>query len=257
MGGHVGGDIAAKIAVKAFVGDLIASADPAAHLERALASANGAVRKAVAAARALEGMGSTLVAATVSGNRLRWISVGDSLLLVVRDGKPRRLNADHSMRPVLDDLVASGRLTAKDAAADPSRNALRSSVSGGDIEMIDAPSEDFVLEDGDIVLLATDGLATLSDAEIASIATTALPRGADSIVESLLGRVGDAKYEYQDNTTILAYVCAGGGSRQKAKRNGRTWLIVAAVVSLALALGLYAAWHTGAVIDIRKTLNLH
>ena len=60
-------------------------------------------------------MGATLVAAVVIGSALYWVSVGDSLLWVCRDGRLHRLNADHSMRPVLQDLVELGRMTEEEA----------------------------------------------------------------------------------------------------------------------------------------------
>ena len=65
------------------------------------------------------------------------MSVGDSLLWVCRDGRLHRLNADHSMRPVLQDLVELGRMTEEEALADPRANQLRSVIYGDAIPLID------------------------------------------------------------------------------------------------------------------------
>ena len=67
----------------------------------------------------LAGMGATLVAAQVRGDEVRWISVGDSPFFLVSAGKLERLNADHSMAPQIDALVARGMLTAEEAEHHP------------------------------------------------------------------------------------------------------------------------------------------
>ena len=118
---------------------------------------------------ALDSMGSTVVAAVVSSEGLNWISVGDSPLWLFRKGQLERLNADHSMAPILADLVAKGDMTEGDAARDPRRHSLRSAVMGDDIHLIDVSSQPVVVEKGDRLILASDGLLTLSEQEIVAI----------------------------------------------------------------------------------------
>ena len=86
-------------------------------------------------------MGSTVVVAVISRDGIDWISVGDSPLWLFRDGRLRRLNADHSMAPVLASLVAAGRMTAEQAATDSNRHALRSAVMGEEIHLVDVSSQ--------------------------------------------------------------------------------------------------------------------
>ncbi len=74
-------------------------------------------------------MGATLVAAQLRGDEVRWISVGDSPFYLVDAGRIERLNADHSMAPQIDALVARGMLTAEEAEHHPGRHTL---ARGGD-----------------------------------------------------------------------------------------------------------------------------
>jgi serine/threonine protein phosphatase PrpC len=93
---------------------------------------DGAAKKAE-----LTGMGSTLVAAIVGGDEVRWISVGDSPFYMVSAGKLERLNADHSMAPQIDALVARGVITAEEGAEHPGRHTLREAVMGQPLALID------------------------------------------------------------------------------------------------------------------------
>ena len=98
MGGHAGGAVASKLAVDAAV----APSRRAAASPPRLQAANRAVGAKAASDRKLTNMGATFVAAMVNGDEMRWISVGDSPLYLVDDGRIERLNADHSMAPQID-----------------------------------------------------------------------------------------------------------------------------------------------------------
>jgi serine/threonine protein phosphatase PrpC len=54
------------------------------------------------------GMGGTVVATSLVDGGLQWVSVGDSLLYLLRDGMLKRLNDDHSMGPQIDLMAATG-----------------------------------------------------------------------------------------------------------------------------------------------------
>src|SRR5215475_4572782 len=161
MGGHAGGEVAATLATEGFLSHCKTSPASQDALMKALSAVNAQIHNAAAADPALDGMGCTLLGVAVAKDAMRWISVGDSLLLLVRGGRVERLNQDHSMREILDGMVKAGRLSAEDAARDPQRNALRSAVSGDRIDLIDAPEAACALEPGDVVLLASDGIDTL------------------------------------------------------------------------------------------------
>ena len=205
MGGHAGGAVASKTAVQAFQDAFHHNADSIAdRFNAGVTAANDTVKEKQQADPGLSEMGSTLVAAVILGPNLYWVSVGDSLLLLFRDGRLHRLNADHSMRPLLLDLVELGRMTEEEALSDPRVHQLRSAIFGDSVPLIDMNADGFGLERGDLVVLASDGLETLSEAALA-VEMKAGKNGAQGIVDALLNAVAKAARPGQDNTTALVY----------------------------------------------------
>ena len=206
MGGHVGGAIASDLLCKTFVEAYSRSSGPIVdRLRQCLDEANVAIAAAVAEDFALASMGSTLVAAVVASKGLHWISVGDSPLWLFREGQLERLNADHSMASELAGLVAEGRMTAEEAARDPRRNLLNSAVMGDDIELIDVSAQPVAVEKGDRVVLASDGLLTLDEQEIADILEKTRNAPLEDSAAALIQAVEEAEHPYQDNVTVLLY----------------------------------------------------
>ena len=206
MGGHVGGAIASDLLCKTFVEAYPKSSGPIVdRLRDCLETANAAIAAAVAENPALDSMGSTLVAAVVASEGLHWISVGDSPLWLFRGGQLSRLNADHSMAPVLAELVAAGRITAEEAARHPSQHSLRSVVMGDEMPLIDVSSQPVVLERGDRVVLASDGLLTLDEQEIADVLKKKQDAPLEDSAAALIQAVEGAGHPYQDNVTVLLY----------------------------------------------------
>ena len=238
MGGHVGGATASGLLSKTFVEVYPQASGPVVdRLRDCLEAANKAIADAIGENPELDSMGSTLVAAVVASEGLNWISVGDSPLWLFREGKLERLNADHSMAPVLADLVSTERMTAEEAAQDPSRHSLRSAVMGDDIHLVDVSSQPVAVQKGDRLLLASDGLMTLSDQEIANILKKTQDAPLEDSAAALIQAVEDAEHPQQDNTTVLLYAPAEGAElaaaaigeeepaqdkpRLKRKRRGR------------------------------------
>ncbi len=212
-------------------------------------AANNALSSAIDAHPALAGMGTTVVAAVISQRGLEWISVGDSPLWLFREGQLRRLNADHSMAAVFADLVAVGRMTEEEAATDPKRHALRSAVMGDEIHLIDVSSQPVALKCGDRVILASDGLMTLADEEIARILQTMQDAPLSEIAEALIQAVEDATHPHQDNTTVLLYtpnadkgVDAVIADPREGKSRGRQLKIGLVASGVALLALLYWFW---------------
>ena len=205
MGGHVGGQHASSVAVKAMIDAFnVADGDISADLQSAAHGANEQVRQAINDDDQLSGMGTTLVGVAAAGNGLYWVSIGDSPLWLLRGGDLYRLNEDHSMAPVLADLVETGRMSAADAAADKRRNSLRSAVMGEDLPLVDTGGP-LGLQQGDVIILASDGLETLSPAKIRDVARDNLAHGAAGMAMALIAAVEWAQKPNQDNTTVLIF----------------------------------------------------
>ncbi len=207
MGGHAGGAVASKIATKSFIDHFMANErdtdDVAERLRQSLAAANDAVASKAEGNADLSGMGCTVVGLVATGDRLDWISVGDSPLWLYSNGALQRLNEDHSMMPVLLARVERGELTASAASNHPSRNALRSAVVGEDIPLVDLATMTLQMGSDDVLVLASDGLCSLSDQEIAAILHRAAKADPQTIADKLVGAVDALGLPDQDNTTVV------------------------------------------------------
>lgn len=218
MGGHRGGRQASSVAVQGAVDALFSHigeggnplpglSDPAwlspGCLALIMAAANRAVGGAIRREPGeMEGAGTTFLALALTRTRLLWISVGDSPLLLWRAGKLGRLNADHSMRSLLAEKVRLGQMPQADLATHPERSVLLSALLGGDIEQIDAPSKPVTMLPGDILVAASDGLLSLTGADLAKILAKTKRKTAQAVAEALLEAVAAKKKQPQDNTTV-------------------------------------------------------
>ena len=206
MGGHAGGEVASNLALEVFEKHFTSVSQnpkPRQRLREALLAANEAVGRRVKEDRALAGMGCTVLAVLKIGDRLLWASVGDSPLFLYRDGKLNRLNADHSLYGELLEMVEAGKISQAEADAHPKRNALRSAVMGDPLKLIDVNWAE--LRPGDLVVLATDGVETLQDAQIVSILASDARADVRAIASDLLNGVEDVAKPNQDNTTVVVY----------------------------------------------------
>lgn len=205
MGGHRGGDVASVIVVSRFCdawSGSLGSGDEPARLLVALEAANSAVRDRIVAQEELAGMGATLLAASVNGEDLYWVSVGDSPLWLYRGGVLSRLNENHSVAGVLEARVRAGQITAEEAAASPERSQLLEAVVGGTIRLVDVPALPCTLEAGDVVVLASDGVETCSVSELEALIGRG-PATASELTGRVLGAVEARGLRDQDNATVL------------------------------------------------------
>jgi len=205
MGGHTGGALASRMVCESFISAYAGlNGSRSERLLESLRSANDAIAAEVHANPILSGMGSTLVAAVFADDGVEWVSVGDSPLLLFRQGEIAPLNEDHSLAPELDRLAAMGRMTAEEARADPRRHMLRSAVTGEDLDLVDVSRRPLTLEEGDYVILASDGLHTLQSSEIERVIAAYAKDGADAVAGALIREVEAHRDPHQDNTTVIA-----------------------------------------------------
>jgi PPM family protein phosphatase len=170
MGGHAAGDVASKIVVTEVFSELkLQSGDVVAFktnlpeiLRDAALAANDCMKVHIQSNAETAGMGATLLAPVFVGSRLYWISIGDSPLLLFRQGVLRQLNEDHSMAPQIDFMIRTGLLSEDAGRNHPDRSCLTSVLGGEDIPRIDCPAEPFELQEGDILIAASDGIQYLS-----------------------------------------------------------------------------------------------
>ena len=191
MGGHAGGEVASKRAVDSFAATFgsYPQGSVSAKLGAALHQANNDISFSIKNSPALDGMGCTLVAAHIDEEGLQWISVGDSPLFLFRNKGLTRLNADHSMAPVIEKSLLKGKITTQEANDHPNRHVLRSAVTGGALALVDTSSSPKPLLMGDVVILASDGLLTLTEKEISALINEKNGATAEQLVETFITAV--------------------------------------------------------------------
>jgi PPM family protein phosphatase len=205
VGGQYGGNIASRLVVKLFADEIISQFKSTGErairdvCSRALARANRTMAAAKARDPKLLPMGSTLVAALILDDKLWWVSVGDSYLYVVRNSDLETKNARHTYGAYLDAQAKLGN--AVPPASLRERKQLTSSLDGEEIPLVDFPDSPMSLQQGDVIILASDGLDAISEAKIVFAAVNA--DSAEGCTTQLLDAVKAIDHPKQDNTTVV------------------------------------------------------
>lgn len=211
MGGHTAGDLASRIIVTEMFAELtlrtatgqLGGDDYPTLLRYAAEVANECLASHIEANPQTQGMGGTVVVTLMVGSDLYWLSIGDSPLWLFRDGEFRRLNADHSMAPQIDMMVAQGLMDEETGRAHPQRNCLTSAIIGQTLATIDCPDTPFTLEPGDVLLAASDGLQYLPDAGIEAILKRGARHESRALADALLAGVASVADPDQDNAAVV------------------------------------------------------
>ena len=176
MGGHNAGDYASKVTVETMLAEMQSSFEknPTLIFRRAIEEANEVIRRRADEDKKLEGMGTTVVAATISNQMMYFANVGDSRLYLINQGI-QQLTKDHSL---VEEMVRLGGIKPEEAKHHPDKNIITRAIGAkADVEV------DFYehrLKRGDIILMCTDGLSNMvEDEELFHIV-----QGGRDIVES-------------------------------------------------------------------------
>ncbi|MEO0772947.1 MAG: protein phosphatase 2C domain-containing protein [Pseudomonadota bacterium] len=209
MGGHNAGEVASRVVVTEVFSELKFRSGRGntidGHVRDALLHAadvaNACVGDVANEAPEARGMGATLVVPFFNRDELHWISIGDSPLYLHRNGQLRQLNEDHSMGPHIDMMVRSGMLTEHNGRYHPDRNCLTSVLVGRPIARVDCPEVPTHLMNGDIILVASDGVQSLPRQEIEKILERHCDDSSDRIATALLEAIEDRDDPEQDNVS--------------------------------------------------------
>jgi PPM family protein phosphatase len=211
MGGQAHGEVASNLAVQTILthcreAERIAatpifgscSTEVSARTNRlasAIHLANQKVFESAVSNPEQKGMGATIVAAWIEGQRLSLAHVGDSRVYLLRAGTMDQLTADHSL---VAEKVRVGILTPQEADASEMQSVLTRAVGTNDSVEVDTDEQ--VLLAGDFLLLCSDGLTRmLTDPEIAStlLTSASAQESADRLV-NLANENGGV-----DNVTVI------------------------------------------------------
>jgi len=205
MGGHQAGEVASALAasiVRDRLGRGAASEDDA---EAVVHEVNAAIYGAARANSAQSGMGTTLTALAVLkaqgqgssliDEQLVLLNVGDSRTYLFRNGKLSRVTVDHSY---VQELVATGHITAEEARTHPRRNIVTRAL--GIEPNVRADMWTMPIVRGDRFVLCSDGLVDeVPDSEIIDlVASVSEPQALAEQLVSLANNHGG-----RDNVTVV------------------------------------------------------
>ena len=163
MGGHKAGDMASRYTVETFVSLVQDSTlkDPVSIINNAVTQVNRRLLQKAAESENYEGMGTTLVAATVYDNILRVANVGDSRLYILGN-EITQITRDHSL---VEEMVSMGEINREQARNHEKKNIITRALGIQDEAQIDLFP--FRVETGNRYLLCSDGLTNMvEDAEL-------------------------------------------------------------------------------------------
>jgi protein phosphatase len=200
MGGHASGEVASKMAIEILRDSVKKEGETLPdRLNSGAKLANKTIYQASHSQSHLNGMGTTLTAVQLDGNRLSIAHVGDSRVYLIRGGVIEQITDDHT---IVSEQVARGMMTREEAARSDMRNILSRAL--GIAPEVEVDIEVLTVSEGDQFVLCSDGLSELiSDDEILlEVQSSKKPEiVCDELVNLAIQRGGE------DNiTVIVAYL---------------------------------------------------
>ncbi|MBS1190572.1 MAG: Protein phosphatase 2C-like protein [Rhodocyclaceae bacterium] len=203
MGGHFYGEIASQIAVQTLTDNFQHEAtpaidDPFRFLQKGITNAHHAIIEYSAKHGLKESPRTTCVACIIQDNIAYWAHAGDSRLFLMRGGKVVAQTRDHSRVRL---LMEEGVINEAQAAKHPDRNKIYSCLGSDQPPEIDF-SRKTLLENGDILLLCTDGLWGVLSGEMMAVAL----KGSNlmNTVPMLLSQAETKAGAHGDNLSVVA-----------------------------------------------------
>ncbi|MCT1904187.1 Stp1/IreP family PP2C-type Ser/Thr phosphatase [Oceanobacillus sojae] len=210
MGGHKAGDVASMLAVENMKKrweetEVVQSPnDIEQWLQSIIRETNEQIFRKSQENKQLEGMGTTLVAAVISGNSLTIAHIGDSRLYIARGEHVEQLTEDHSF---VNELVKRGEITEGDAEVHPYKNYIIRAL--GTEARVDTDIKTLTWDAGDRLLLCSDGLSDkLSQTELAQFITA--DKGMNEIGQELIDLANERGGE--DNISLILIAHDGSDS---------------------------------------------
>lgn len=205
-GGHLGGEVASRLAVKQVLEWFYRTPEASAEmLAAALKSANDAIVDEQRRSPQTSDMRATILVLAVDTAHATatWGHIGDTRLYCFRRQRIIAQTRDHS---VVQSMVDAGYIEQKNLRASPSRNALFAAL--GDAQTF-APSIEatrFRVQDGDVFLLCTDGFWEYLD-EARMEKSLTLAQSPEAWLRQLESEVLEHGRADQDNYSALVVSC--------------------------------------------------
>lgn len=211
MGGQAAGEVASKLGVDIVLEhcrqaarhpelEMVGAYEPefsavTNRLASSIRLSNQAIHEAAEQKPATAGMGSTVVAAQLTGNVLSVAHVGDSRIYLFHEGELRQLTQDHSL---VMEQVRRGLLSPQEAEQSELSNVIMRALGAEPTVQVDL--DELWVNEGDQVLLCSDGLTRMApDAQIAEVlADRWTPQQACEQLVELANELGG-----EDNVSVI------------------------------------------------------
>ncbi len=234
MGGHEGGAEASKIAVtsiKEYFLNAQTEKSVEQKLKEAIEYANLKIYEVSRQRNYARGMGTTVTAVVVKNGLMYYAHVGDSRIYLFRNGKTIHLTKDHTL---VQQLVDMGKLTEKEAEEHPAKHQLLQALGVDEKVFVDVASEPLSLQEGDYILMCSDGLhGYVSEETIRSIVLTPNKKLIEKTEELIQKALQAGGY---DNVTVqLIHVIQSSAKKNSTKIPKKT-LFIGGGVGLILLL---------------------
>ena len=157
MGGHNAGDFASSFAVQTLVHTIQEdeNQNPIKIIRNAVEEANRKVLEESKLHVEMSGMGTTMVLVTIIDDYAYVANVGDSRLYLIED-QILQITKDHSL---VQEMVKRGLITKEEAREHPDKNIITRAL--GAEKTVDVDFFDIRLEQGDWILMCSDGLSNM------------------------------------------------------------------------------------------------
>lgn len=244
MGGHTGGKQASSIAVETinhtfFRSGLFNIGDA---LKEAIIQANSKIYETASKTAELARMGTTCTTMVIQDNTGTIGHVGDSRIYKIENGNIEQLTEDHTQ---VQAMLKEGVLTPEEAKVYPSKSVLARALGVEEKVKVDIITN-LEIKPGQTYVLCSDGLAKVTDSEIAQIVTNnSIDDACNKLISLANERGGKDNVTVQvikiisDNSTSMPLSDTKSVPKQsenlvKPKKNKSVLLLLAGLILLLL-----------------------
>ena len=200
MGGYASGKQASRIVVQTFVEEFETKEIDSS--ETFFQNTSLLCNKKILSVTKDQKIGSTLAAVRIDKGYLSWVSIGDSAIILFREGELSNLNKKHIFQSMLEEQYQSGKISKREVLNNPKKKRLTSYIGYEGLREIEINKKAVKLLSGDKVILCSDGVYnSISEVEIEEILSMNLSpaKAAEKITQNIAAK----GHHHQDNATII------------------------------------------------------
>ncbi|MEH7177226.1 Stp1/IreP family PP2C-type Ser/Thr phosphatase [Neobacillus vireti] len=173
MGGHRAGDVASEMTITQLKNvwedssGISTAGEAESWLRNQITEVNNLLFHHAMSHIECDGMGTTIVAAVSTDRFVSIANIGDSRCYLLNESGFKQVTEDHSL---VNELVRTGQISREDAEHHPRKNVLLRAL--GTEKAVEMDIKTIIFEEGDLLLLCSDGLSNkVNEKEMSAILT--------------------------------------------------------------------------------------